>query len=491
MMSTRHSPPVSGLINDEESLMFGAYYGFTSGKTKLDFGKNYKVTQIYFFRKVPKYLGSYILSAGLETLMAHIEYCMLYGINKFQKSWLKETSGGDMSEEFLNYLENFNPKFNIWAVPEGTPMFPNEPVLMIEANYIDIQIIEDALLTILNHQSLIATKASRMRYACGDRALADFGARRAHGMGAGLLGARAGYIGGTDATSLVLAGYKFGIPYLGTMPHAFMQTEQRPNASFRETELEAFRDYTATYPHNSLLLVDTYNSYYGIKNAITVAKELELKGYGLKGIRLDSGNLGDLAKMAREMLIDAGLYDVKIYASDNIDEYEIIKLLRDDAPIDGFGVGTRLQTGANIKGELGGTSTLGGVLKICEVNGQPSMKFTDAINKSTNPTKQQVIRVLDSKRQRYQYDVLNTVGYDEDMGKALLVPIMKEGELVYDFPPLKEVRQYALNELSMFKKGVRDILSPTNYSVITGIELGNARRKLKEKYKEEFERKRG
>ena len=226
-------------------------------------------------------------------------------------------------------------------------MFPNEPILIIKGKAIDIQIIEDALLAIMNHQSLIATKSSRIREVSGKRAFVDFGARRAHGLGAGFNGARAAYIGGDDGTSLVLAGYRWEMPYLGTMPHAYIQLRQRPDTSFNDTELEALLDYARVFPKNALFIVDTYSSVNGVLNSIIVGRELRKNGYELKGIRLDSGDLAKLSKLARRLLNEGGMQQARIYVSNNIDEFNLYKLLDEGAEIDGIGAGTRLQTGAN------------------------------------------------------------------------------------------------------------------------------------------------
>ena len=484
----------------EESLLFGAYYAYTSGVAALREDFNKIVTQAYFFRKIPEHLGSYVLAVGLSDVIKHIQHCREFTIDDHMIDWFEETSGGDMNDDMLEYLANFDPKFNIWAVPEGTPMFPHEPIILIEGKYIDIQIIEDALLSTMNHQSLVATKTSRMRYACGKRSLVDFGSRRAHGMGAALGGARASYIGGTDGTSLVLAGYKYGVPYIGTVPHSFIQMHQDSDEPFNESEIDAFVHYATTFPHNSILLVDTYNSINGIMNAIAVGKKLRQAGHELKGIRLDSGDMIELSKMARKMLDGAGMHDARIYVSDNIDEFQIVKMLKEGAQVDGFGVGTRLQTGANYNSATGkgGVSALGGVLKLVEVEGEPSMKFTDNIAKSTLPGKQQVWRVHDL-REMYFEDYISTwseVLVGENI-RPLLQPIMLDGELsdmvvgrFYNWPTTSKVREYSMGELNKLRRGYRRILldgsGALQYPVHLSPKLEELRGKLLERYQKEF-----
>jgi len=493
--TTRHTPLVSGNMLDKDAILFSAYYAYTSGKVIFDNNWSRRVAQSYFFRKVPKHLGRYILAVGLEQVIAHIQNIMKYKLQDRHYEWLKATSGGDMSEDFMDYLRHFNPDFNIWAVPEGTPMFPNEPIITIEGRYIDIQIIEDALLTIMNHQSLVATKASRMRYACGNRTLADFGARRAHGMGAGLIGARAGYIGGTDGTSLVLAGFKFGIPYIGTMPHAFIQQNQSLQR-YDQTEAEAFAQYAKAFPDNAILLPDTYSTINGVINAINIGRELRKTGHELKGIRLDSGNLTRLSIIARKMLDSAGMSNAKIFASDNIDEYKMKEMLtnrqtstgwHEGARIDGFGVGTRLQTGANVNGKEGGTSALGGILKIVEVEGKPSMKFTDNPEKCTIPSRQQVWRKF-NEYGKFTGDYIST--FDEVPNtkhiKSLLVPIMKKGDIVYTFPHIESIKSYVKVELDNLPSTFRNIGYANPYPVKLTPKLTALRDNLMAKYDQEF-----
>jgi len=251
------------------------------------------------------------------------------------------------------------------------------------------------------------------------------------------------------------------------MPHAYIQLRQKPDMTFNDSEIQAFAEYAQTFPHNSLVLVDTYNSINGIMNSIEIGKRLKKQGHELKGIRLDSGNMLELSKTARTMLDNAGMHSSKIYVSDSLDEFLIRDLLSSGAPVDGFGVGTRLQTGANFNPwtEKGGASALGGVLKLVAIGDKPSMKFTDNPEKRTLPGKQQIWRIYD-KRSMYQEDYISTWQETLSEAKPLLIPIMLQGKLVYDFPTTKEIRTYSMNELKRVKAGFKRL--PTNTTVGTG-----------------------
>jgi nicotinate phosphoribosyltransferase len=399
----------SGLLTEEDLFLFVDYYELTSGKCNLDHGINNTITETYFFRDIPKHLGSYIIAAGLEQFISYIEI-LNRGLGRKHREWLEKAAGKDLSKEFLDYLENFRFKGDIYAIPEGTPVFPNEPVINVTGPSIDVQLFETYLLNIMNFESLIATKVSRIVYAAkgksviySPRTVVDFGARRAHGRDAAVLGARAAYIGGADGTSLVVAAMKWNVPFVGTIPHKFIEERYKGKGSFKEVELSAFREYAESFPHNTILLVDTYETVEGVKNAIKVGLEMKEKGLKLAGIRLDSGDPVELSKIARKMLDDAGLKDVKIFASDRLDEFVIEDALLKGAPIDGFGVGTKLITGANYNSitKEGGVSALDGIFKLAETSDEagrmiPSTKFTSSMGKATLPGKKQVWRRIEN-----------------------------------------------------------------------------------------------
>lgn len=331
----------------------------------------------YFFRKLP-FNGGYAVFAGLDNLLNILEDF------QFDSKDLSFLSQAGFSKHFISYLKDFRFTGNIYSCREGEIVFPTSPILQVEGNIIETQIVETILLNVLNFQTLIATKASRMRQAAGNRQLIDFGLRRAQGVG-GYHASRAAYIGGFNSTSNVRAGRDFGIPISGTMAHSFVQSY--------DDELTAFRDFAITHPNDSVLLVDTYSTLEsGVPNAIRVGKEMEARGHKLKGIRLDSGDLAYLAKKSRKMLDDAGLTDVKIAASNQLDEVIIKSLLHQGAPIDVFGVGTSLVTGQP-------DAALDGVYKLTSFKGKPRIKISENIGKITLPGKKQVYRFSNSTEQ--------------------------------------------------------------------------------------------
>ena len=315
-----------------------------------------------------------------------------------------------MSDEFLDYLRHFNFDGDVYAVREGTPVFANQPLINITGRSVDVQIFETYLLNVMNFQTLITTKTARIVHAARDRICFDFGARRAHGRDAGILAARASFIGGASGTSLVVAGQKYNIPFVGTMAHKFIQDFP--------SELEAFRAFAQSFPCNTTLLIDTYDTIQGARHACIVGAEMRAKGQKLMAVRLDSGDLLKLSKSVRKIFDEAGLKDVRIFASNDLDEFQIDNLVRDDAPIDGFGVGTRLATGANFNPltNEGGPSALPGVYKQVErmVDNKviPTMKFGDDSSKSTLPGRKQIHRIYDSHG-NYVKDVISL--WDENI----------------------------------------------------------------------------
>jgi nicotinate phosphoribosyltransferase len=328
----------------------------------------------YFFRKLP-FNGGYAIFAGLEDLISTLE------ILRFDKQDLEYLKELGYHPDFIRYLEKFKFSGNIYSSLEGDLVFPLRPIIQIEANIIEAQIIETLLLNILNFQTLIATKASRMRWAAEGRTLVDFGLRRAQGTG-GYSASRAAFIGGFDSTSNVVAGRDYGIPVSGTMAHSFVESY--------DDELTAFSHFAEIQPNDCVLVVDTYDTLKsGLPNAITVAKKMEENGHYLSGIRLDSGDLAYLAKESRKKLDNAGLDYVKIAVSNQLDEYIIKSLLEQQAPIDVFGVGTSLVTGHP-------DGALDGVYKLSSANGKPRIKLSENVSKITLPHLKQVYRIIDS-----------------------------------------------------------------------------------------------
>jgi nicotinate phosphoribosyltransferase len=327
----------------------------------------------YFFRKLP-FEGGYVIFSGLSELVENLVQL------KFSSSDIDYLHRKKAGTDLIEYLKDFSFKSSIISVEEGSIVFPNEPVLTVEGNLAEVQLIETYLLNTLNFNSLISTKASRMRLVAPDKTLSDFGLRRAQGIG-GIQASKASIIGGFNSTSNVLAAKLFDLNAVGTMAHSFIQSY--------DDELTAFRRYANAHPDNTVLLIDTYNTLQsGLPNAITVAKEMEEAGYKLKGIRLDSGDLAYLAKAARKTLDDEGLGYVKIIVSNQLDERVIKSLLEQGAPIDIFGVGTNLVTGNP-------DAALDGVFKLSMFDNKPRLKVSENISKVTLPGLKKIIRYMD------------------------------------------------------------------------------------------------
>ena len=424
-----------------------------------------------FFRKVPDG-GGYAIMAGLEQA---IEYIKNLKFDEDDIEYLRRQNMFD--EKFLEYLKDFKFTGDVWAVPEGTPIFPNEPIITVRAPMIEAQILETMLLLIVNHQSLIATKTSRIVAEAQGRAIMEFGARRAHGLSAAIYGARAAIIGGAVGTSCTLAAKEFDVPVSGTMAHSWIQ-------SF-DTEYEAFKEYAKIYPNNCILLVDTYDTLKsGIPNAIKVFDEV-LKPQNIRpiGIRLDSGDLAYLSKEARKMLDEAGYSDCKICATNSLDEKLIASLLKQGAKIDLFGVGENLITAKS-------DAVFGGVYKLVAVEKEgkcnPKIKISENTTKITNPGYKKVYRFYDKDSNKALADVVTLANevipndkyviFDqvETWKKKTLTnyyvrplqeQIFENGNLIYNNPNLKEIASFAKNELDNLWDEVRRIENPHKYYV--------------------------
>ena len=411
-----------------------------------------KVVFDVFYRKNPDE-GGYSICAGIEQI---IEYISNLHFDKEDIEYLRTQKIFD--ESFLEYLSTFRFKGDIYSLPEGTIMYPGEPIITVVAPLIDAQLIETAILLEINHQSLVATKTSRIVRAAQGRAVSDFGARRAHNMDSAVYGARAAYIGGATGTATVLAGQMFDIPVSGTMAHSWVM--------YFRNEFEAFKKYAETYPDATVLLVDTYNVLNsGVPNAIRTAKEvLEPMGKRLKGIRIDSGDLAWLSKKARKMLDDAGLEDCIIVASNALDEFTITSLISQGARIDSFGVGERLITARS-------EPVFGAVYKLAAVeneNGfEPRIKISENVEKITNPGLKKLYRVYDNghavadliacsdenpkDNERIRFVDPNKPWksryFENCTFKELQVPIILNGECVYEHRSAGEIRAYVKNQL--------------------------------------------
>lgn len=414
----------------------------------------------YFFRSLP-FDGGYVVFAGLGDLLEIIQNF------RFHPEELEYLRSQGFKEDFLHFLEKFEFKGSVYSVKEGEIVFPNEPILRVEGTIVETQILETVLLNTLNFASLIATKASRIKQAAGDHSVVDFGLRRAQGLG-GLQASKAAVIGGFQGTSNVLAGKLDDIPVNGTMAHSWIQ-------SF-EDELTAFRTYAEHYPDASILLVDTYSTLkYGVPNAIKVAKELESKGHKLVGIRLDSGDLAYFARKSRKMLDDAGLEYVKIAVSNQLDEYLIKSLLDQGAPIDLFGVGTKLVTAYD-------DPALDGVYKLSSINGKPTLKISENEEKVTLPDAKKIIRYFNRDGSFYSdgialhdeknpaaiyhpYIAHRSTEVSQLESEELLHKVVDKGATVIEIPSVQESAGYARMRLSKLNDEHKRFDNPHVYKV--------------------------
>ncbi len=460
----------NGLFTDHYELTMAQGY-FLSQKQPVRAGFD------YFFRKNP-YNGGFVVFAGLDNLL---EIIVNFRFEKEDWGYL-ESIGFD--KRFVNFLKSFKFNGDIYSVNEGEIIFPEEPVLRVEGDIIETQILETITLNMLNFQSLIATKAARMRLVAGEKLLLDFGMRRAQGLGA-IHASRAAIIGGFDGTSNVYSAKQFGIHSTGTMAHSWVQTF--------ESELEAFRSFTTQYPENAVLLVDTYDTMNtGIPNAIKVAKELEAKGGKLVGIRLDSGDLAYLSRMARRKLDEAGLNYVKIMVSNQLDEYVIRSLQEQHAPVDGFGVGTALVTGK-------GDGSLDGVYKLSQIAGNPTMKLSDNISKMTLPGIKNLIRYKNPENGLFQADGIELMNIKvpdviyhplhQEMNskvsqlnpESIINKVVEKGKIIDPRKTAGEIAAYVRTRLGLFPDEIKRFENPHIYKVGIGKELMDLRNKLKSK----------
>ncbi|MEG2380650.1 MAG: nicotinate phosphoribosyltransferase [Oscillospiraceae bacterium] len=438
-----------------------------------------------YFRKAPDEAG-FAIMAGVEQL---IDYCKNLDFDEDDIEFLRNKNMFD--EGFLKYLENFKFECDIWAIPEGTPIFPNEPIVTVRGPIVQAQFLETMILLTVNHQSLIATKSNRIVRAANGIPVMEFGSRRAQGYDGAIFGARAAYIGGVAGTACTISDQMFGVPALGTMAHSWVQ-------SF-ENEYDAFKAYAETYPTNCTLLVDTYNVLKsGIPNAIKVFNNV-LKPLGITdcGIRIDSGDITYLSKKSRKMLDDAGWTEAKVVASNSLDEYIIRDILLQGAKIDSFGVGERLITSKS-------EPVFGGVYKLVAIedNGiiEPRIKISENVAKITNPYFKKVYRLYSNETGQAIADVLTK--YDEEIDETkpyeifdpqntwkrkkifdfkaveLQAPIFENGKCVYETPTLKEIRTYCKNECDLIWDEVKRFENPHTYYVDLSQKLWDIRYEL-------------
>lgn len=437
MSSTSHS---SALLTDLYELTMAAAY------FQNDLHSDIASFEL-FVRDMPKQRG-YLLAAGLEQALDFLEQV------RFSSQEIDFVQShpvfGRVTPAFFDYLKGFRFTGEVWAVPEGTPVFRDEPLLRVTAPIIEAQVVETYLLTAITFQTLIATKAARVVEAAQGRGVVEFGSRRAHGPEAGILAARATYIGGCRGTSNVAAGMRYGIPTYGTLAHSFVMAY--------EDETESFRQFERVFPDHAILLVDTYDTLAAIDKIINA-------GMRPQGVRLDSGNLVELSKQVRARLDAAGLQQAKIFASGDLSEYAIAEILSQGAPIDFFGVGTELATSRD-------APALGGVYKLVEVlkDGRQHYRAKFSEDKVTYPGRKQVFRFRDPHGQ-YGHDVIARAEEQFGGADALIECIMRNGRRTRPSPRLEEIREQAKTNLERLPEQFRRIREPASYRVDTSQQL--------------------
>lgn len=441
-----------------------------------------------FFRNIPDN-GGFAIMAGVEQLVEYLENL------SFSDEDIEYLRGRGFCEEFLDYLKNFEFKCDIYSVPEGTPIFPREPIVTVKGPAIQAQFIETMVLLAINHQSLIATKTNRIVRAAQGRPIMEFGSRRAQGFDGAVYGARAAYIAGCAGTACTIVDREFGVPALGTMAHSWVQ--------LFDSELDAFCAYAKAYPHDCTLLVDTYNVLKsGIPNAIEAfRREVLPRGFRPKGIRIDSGDITYLSKKARVMLDEAGFEDVKIVASNSLDEYIIRDMLLQGAKVDSFGVGERLITASS-------APVFGGVYKLCAVekDGEmiPKIKLSENTAKVTIPGAKKLWRLYDNESGKALADVITledeTIDDSQDYeifdpdytwkrknvynfsARQLLQPLFINGKRVYEYQNIDDIKSYCLAQVDTLWDEVKRFENPHTYYVDLSQRLWDTKHELINKY---------
>ena len=468
------------------------FYELTMGNGYLEAGLKDRITYFdIFFRDVPDH-GGYAICAGLERIIAYIQDL------HFSEEDIEYLRSKDLfSERFLDYLRDFKFTGDVWAIPEGTPIFPREPIITVRAPAIQAQLVETFLLLIFNHQSLVATKTNRIVRAAEGRVILEFGSRRAQGTDAAISGARAAYIGGCAGTACTISDQLFGVPAGGTMAHAWVQ--------MFDSEYEAFKTYCEVFPTNATLLVDTYNTLKsGVPNAIKAFNEvLRPKGITKCAIRLDSGDIAYLTREARQMLDEAGWESCKISASNSLDEYIIQDILRQGAKVDLFGVGERMITSKS-------DPVFGGVYKLAAIEKEdgtivPKIKISENVGKITNPHFKKVYRIFDKATGKAEADYITVWDevieegqplelFDPDATwkrrtytdytiKPLQEKIFDHGELVYQQPTLPEIQKYCREQIDTLWDEVKRFENPHTYYVDLSKRLWTVKKQLLEETK--------
>ena len=447
-----------GYFKEGNMSLFTDFYELTMCASYFDNKDFETATFDLFIRRLPEN-RSYFLFAGLEEALQYLETV------KFTEEQLAYLKKQGFKWDFLDYLRGFRFTGEVWAVPEGTVTFPNEPLIRVTAPIIEAQLVETFLLNTVNLQTMIATKASRVVHAAKGKSVIEFGLRREQGIDAGMKVARSSYIAGCQGTSNVLAGQTYGIPVFGTMAHSFIMSYPK--------EIDAFRAFSKTFPNKSTLLIDTYNDISGAEKAAVVAKELEAKGFRLGGVRLDSGDLAEDSKKVRKILNDQGLTYVKIFASGDLDEFKIHELLANGAKIDSFGVGTKMGTSAD-------KPYLDVIYKLCETNAEngeslPIMKLSK--DKITLPGRKQVYR-SENKIGEYEKDII-ALAEEKIKGEPLLIKVMEKGKIIHKLPSLDKIRANTAENLARLPDGYKALTDAPIYPVEISKKLQNLIKTLK------------
>lgn len=451
MNVTLDSTNVTGIFSEKNHLsLLTDLYQLTMAAGYYNKGMNAPATFSLFIRTYPEH-RSYFVSAGLEKVLEYLESFCFSGE---EIVYLKSTNR--FSKEFLEYLHSVRFTGDVVALREGTVFFTNEPVLEVTGPIIEAQLVESIVINFINLQTSIATKAARCVYASEGRSCIDFSLRRTQGTDAAMKVARASFIAGFSATSNVLAGWRYGIPISGTMAHSFV-------TSF-EHELDAFRAFADTFPDEAVLLIDTYDTLQGARNAVAIGKELQAKGKKLQGVRLDSGDMVMLSKQVREILDGAGLHDVAIFASGNLDEYRIRKLVGAGAPIDGFGIGTKM-------GVVADAPSADIAYKLVEYAGRPVLKLS--ADKKTLAGKKQVFRV--KKEGVLRHDCI-TLREERAKGTPLLQRVMSQGKRLAS-DDLSAIRNRCAAELESLDMRYKDIIGPEKFPVFLSEGLQEVQKK--------------
>ena len=477
------------MFRNQNMTMLTDFYEITMANGYLESGISEEIAYFdLFFRKVPD-SGGFAIMAGVQQVCDYLDSL------KFEDKDIEFLrKKGIFCEEFLDYLKNFKFACDVWAVPEGTPIFPHEPIITVRGPIMQAQFIETMLLLIVNHQSLVATKANRIVRAAQGRPIMEFGTRRAHGVAAALHGARAAYIGGCSGTACAKSDEEYGIPSLGTMAHSWVQ--------MFPDEYQAFKKYAEIYPENCTLLVDTYNVLKsGVPAAIKVFQEVKPKKMA---IRIDSGDITYLTQEARKMLDAAGLEACEITVSNSIDEYIIRDVLMEGAQIDAFGVGERLITAKS-------EPVFGGVYKLAalEVDGEiiPKIKISENVEKITNPGFKTLYRLFDNESGKAMADIMTldgeTIPENEEYeifdpnavwkkkrlknftAKNLRVQLFDKGKLVYDNPDISTIRDYCAEQVRTLWPQLLRFENPQTYYVDLSKSLYDIKHKLIEEHHEE------